>query len=120
LTYEQIDAADWASWGVDYLKYDNCYNLGIPGKYRYPAMLDALQKTGRSIYYSLCSWGEEDVAVWGNETGNSWRTTGDILASWDSIKSNFLRNDLHPESAGPGGWNDPDMLEVGMPGLIPV
>ena len=76
-------------------------------------MRDALLNTERDIYYSLCSWGEEDVAVWGNTTGNSWRTTGDIDNFWESMKANFLRNALHPESAGPGSWNDPDMLEVG-------
>lgn len=113
LTYEQIDAADYAAWGADYLKYDNCGNLGLPGKDRYPAMRDALLKTGRDIYYSICSWGDEDVALWGNATGNSWRTTGDIDNFWQSMKENYMRNALHPESAGPGGWNDPDMLEIG-------
>ncbi len=54
---------------------------------------------------------------WGNQTGNSWRTTGDIVDNWLSLKRNYLINDMHPESAGPGSWNDPDMLEIGNGGL---
>lgn len=117
LTFEQIDAFDMASWGVDYFKYDNCYNLDLPGQLRYPAMRDALNKTGRPIYYSLCSWGTDQVWQWGNQTGNSWRTTGDIVDNWASVVHNYKINDMHPESAGPGSWNDPDMLEVGNGGL---
>ena len=117
LTYEQTDAMDYASWGVDYFKYDNCYNLDIPGELRYTAMRDAFNKTGRPIYYSICSWGTDQVWKWGNQTGNSWRTTGDIKNNWASVVSNYKINDLHPESAGPGGWNDPDMLEIGNGGL---
>jgi len=117
LTYEQVDALDYASWGVDYFKYDNCYNLDLPGPMRYNAMRDALARSGRQIYYSLCSWGTDDVWQWGNQTGNSWRTTGDIRNEWVSVVSNYKTNDLHPESAGPGGWNDPDMLEIGNGGL---
>lgn len=117
LTYEQTDANDYASWGVDYFKYDNCYNLNIPGPLRYNAMRDALLKSGRPIYYSICSWGTDEVWKYGNGTGNSWRTTEDIRNEWVSVVSNYKINDLHPESAGPGGWNDPDMLEVGNGGL---
>ena len=117
LTYEQIDAADYALWEVDYLKYDNCFNMDLPDEDRYTAMRDALARTGRSIYYSICSWGRADVWKWGNQTGNSWRTTDDIQNNWISVKSNYLLSNLHPESAGPGSWNDPDMLEVGNGGL---
>ena len=56
---EEIDAQDYADWGVDYLKYDNCFNEGRPALERYPAMRDALNKTGRPIFYSICNWGEE-------------------------------------------------------------
>lgn len=80
-------------------------------------MRDALAKTGRPIFYSLCNKGVEDMWAWGNKTGNSWRTTKDIKNSFDSVKKCFLENALHPESAGPGGWNDPDMLEIGNGGL---
>ena len=80
-------------------------------------MRDALNKTGRPIFYSICSWGTDKVWEWGNQTGNSWRTTGDISDNWASLYSNFMENDEHPESAGPGGWNDPDMLEIGNGGM---
>lgn len=76
-------------------------------------MRDALNRTGRPIYYSVCSWGTDEVWKWGNNTGNSWRTTNDISNDWQSVVSNYRINDQHPESAGPGNWNDPDMLEVG-------
>lgn len=88
-----VDAQDFADWGVDYLKYDNCFNERVPAKKRYMDMRDALNATGRPIFYSICSWGEEDVALWGNTTGNSWRTTPDINASWKSMKTNILIND---------------------------
>ncbi|OEL23694.1 Alpha-galactosidase 3 [Dichanthelium oligosanthes] len=89
LFHENDDAALFASWGIDYLKYDNCYNLGIKPKKRYPPMRDALNSTGRQIFYSLCEC-MTDIA----DKNNKW-------ASY----------------AGPGGWNDPDMLEVGNGGM---
>jgi len=110
---EEIDAATWASWGVDYLKYDNCFNENVPATVRYPAMRDALNKTGHPIFYSICNWGYEETVNWGPETGNSWRTTMDIKGMWASIQYNFRVNAYHPEIAGPGSWNDPDMLEIG-------
>ena len=61
LYHEDIDAADFASWGVDYLKYDNCYNENVPATVRYPKMRDALNKTGRPIFYSICNWGNEET-----------------------------------------------------------
>ena len=117
LDFEEQDANTYAEWGVDYLKYDNCYNKGIPSLERYPPMRDALNKTGRQIFYSLCQWGLEKVATWGKDVGNSWRTTGDIWDSWDSMISIIDTNDQWYEYAGPGGWNDPDMLEVGNGGM---
>ena len=89
LGYETQDAESYAEWGVDYLKYDNCYNYNISSKERYPVMRDALNQTGRPIYYSLCQWGEERVWEWGKEVANSWRTTLDIENLWGSIKFNF-------------------------------
>ena len=80
-------------------------------------MQRALNATGRPIYYSICNWGLEDVWEWGNVTGNSWRTSNDIYDQWDSIRGNFLLGAQHPESSGPGHWNDPDMLEVGNGGM---
>eukprot|EP01100_Stratorugosa_tubuloviscum_P003332 TRINITY_DN1801_c1_g1_i3.p1 TRINITY_DN1801_c1_g1~~TRINITY_DN1801_c1_g1_i3.p1 ORF type:complete len:353 (-),score=165.89 TRINITY_DN1801_c1_g1_i3:106-1164(-) len=117
LGYEQIDAQTYASWNVDYLKYDNCYNNNIPPKQRYPPMRDALNSTGRPIFYSLCEWGEDDPATWAGDVGNSWRTTGDISDNWNSMLSIIKENDKWWKYAGPGGWNDPDMLEVGNGGM---
>ena len=113
LNHEQTDANSFASWGVDYLKYDNCNNQGVPWQTRYNAMRDALANTGRPIVYSLCEWGENSVWTWGAGTGNLWRTTGDINASFGSMLSIFHSNVGLTSFAGPGGWNDPDMLEVG-------
>jgi alpha-galactosidase len=117
LGYEEIDAQTYAEWGVDYLKYDNCYNEGIPSKDRYPKMRDALNSTNRSIFYSICQWGTEDVATWAKDVGNSWRTTGDIEDNWNSMITIIDMNNEVSEYAGPGGWNDPDMLEVGNGGM---
>src|SRR5256886_5426072 len=113
LGHEQTDANTFAAWGVDYLKYDNCNNQGVPHQQRYNAMRDALAATGRPIVYSLCEWGEASVWTWGAGTGNLWRTTGDINASYGSLLSIFHQNVGLASFAGPGGWNDPDMLEVG-------
>lgn len=117
LLHEKNDAAQFASWGVDYLKYDNCYNLGIPPKERYPPMREALNATQRPIFYSLCEWGVDDPALWADQVGNSWRTTDDINDSWASMTTIADINDKWASYAGPGGWNDPDMLEVGNGGM---
>ena len=79
----------------------------------------ALAATGRPMVYSLCSWGTEDVASWGGSVGNLWRTTGDISADYGSMLGNFHTNVALAADAGPGAWNDPDMLEVGN-GMSPV
>ena len=113
LGHEKQDAATFASWGVDYIKYDNCNNQGIPALTRYTAMQNAIAATGRPMVFSLCNWGEEDVASWGGSVGNLWRTTGDINASYASMLSNFHQNVTLAAGAHPGAWNDPDMLEVG-------
>jgi alpha-galactosidase len=113
LGHERTDASSFAAWGVDYLKYDNCNNQGVPYQQRYNAMRDALAATGRPIVYSLCEWGLESVWTWGTGTGNLWRTTDDINASYGSMLSIFHQNVGLAQYAGPGGWNDPDMLEVG-------
>ncbi|KAL8041688.1 hypothetical protein ABFX02_09G000300 [Erythranthe guttata] len=117
LGYEEQDAKTFASWGIDYLKYDNCNNNNISPKERYPVMGKALLNSGRSIFYSLCEWGQEDPATWAKSVGNSWRTTGDIVDNWDSMTSRADINDQWASYAGPGGWNDPDMLEVGNGGM---
>ncbi|XP_052162709.1 alpha-galactosidase-like [Oryza glaberrima] len=117
LGYEDIDAKTFASWGVDYLKYDNCNSDGSSETVRFPKMSFALRKTGRPIFYSICEWGQRNVATWGGQYGNSWRTTGDINDSWASMLSNIDSNDASASYAKPGGWNDPDMLEVGNGGM---
>ncbi|XP_050255898.1 alpha-galactosidase-like isoform X1 [Quercus robur] len=117
LGYEEQDANTFASWRVDYLKYDNCYNDGTSPKERYPKMSKALLNSGRPIFFSLCEWGQEDPATWAARIGNSWRTTGDIQDSWESMISRADQNDKWASYAGPGGWNDPDMLEVGNGGM---
>ncbi|NUQ96776.1 MAG: alpha-galactosidase [Streptomyces sp.] len=125
LGHETTDAQSFASWGVDYLKYDNCYagpgcslnscpnGTETPAQTRYTAMRDALASTGRPILFSLCNWGQENVWTWGANVGNSWRTTGDINASYSSMLSIFHSNVGLASYAGPGHWNDPDMLEIG-------
>ena len=117
LNFEDVDASTYAKWTVDYLKYDNCGNENIPPEKRYPIMRDALNKTGRPIFYSLCEWGVDDPATWAPKVGNSWRTTGDIKDNWNSMISRADQNDKWAKYAGPGGWNDPDMLEVGNGGM---
>jgi len=76
-----------------------------------------LNKSGRSIFYSMCEWGVDDPAKWAKDVGNSWRTTGDISDSWNSMIGIIDKNDEWAQYAGPGGWNDPDMLEVGNGGM---
>ena len=123
LGYEEIDAKTYAEWGVDYLKYDNCYNNDTKNSnetqsiLRYKKMRDALLNSGRNIYYSLCSWGMDNVSMWGKEIGNSWRTTRDIKDNWRSMTKIIDLNNRWYEYGGPGGWNDPDMLEVGNGGM---
>ncbi|KAJ0037619.1 hypothetical protein Pint_21935 [Pistacia integerrima] len=117
LGYEEQDAKTFASWGIDYLKYDNCYNDGTNPTARYPAMTRALMKAGRPIYYSLCEWGDMHPATWGFRVGNSWRTTGDISDNFDTMMNRADMNNMYADYARPGGWNDPDMLEVGNGGM---
>lgn len=117
LDYEENDAKTYAAWEVDYLKYDNCNSGKEDLKERYEKMRDALNKTGRAIFYSMCEWGVEDPATWAGAVGNSWRTTGDISDSWGSMISKADANDQWAKYAGAGGWNDPDMLEVGNGGM---
>ncbi|CAH9056615.1 unnamed protein product [Cuscuta epithymum] len=117
LGYEEQDARTFASWGIDYLKYDNCNNNKEDVKGRYYKMKEALLNSGRNIFFSMCEWGQEDVATWGQTAGNSWRTSGDIEDKWESMTSNADQNDHWASYAYPGGWNDPDILEVGNGGM---
>ncbi|HUQ57722.1 NPCBM/NEW2 domain-containing protein [Lentzea sp.] len=120
LGHEEQDARLFASWGVDYLKYDNCNNQGVDAKYRYTKMRDALEATGREIVFSICEWGENKPWEWARDVGHLWRTTGDISDDWGSMLSIAKRNMELDAHAGPGHWNDPDMLEVGNGGMTDV
>ncbi|MFJ8601076.1 NPCBM/NEW2 domain-containing protein [Streptomyces shenzhenensis] len=117
LGHEYGDAQQFADWGVDYLKYDNCNNQGVDARLRYTTMRDALRATGRPIVYSICEWGENKPWEWAADLGQLWRTTGDISDSWGSMLSILKQNLPLAPYAGPGRWNDPDMLEVGNGGM---
>ncbi|KAG7012859.1 hypothetical protein SDJN02_25612, partial [Cucurbita argyrosperma subsp. argyrosperma] len=117
LYHEEQDAKTFANWGIGYLKYDNCNNDNIKPTERYPIMTRALMKAGRPIFLSLCEGGDMHPAMWGADVANSWRTTSDIEDNWDSMMSRADLNDAFAEYARPGGWNDPDMLEVGNGGM---
>ncbi len=122
--YEYQDARLYASWGIDYLKFDFCNTQGINAKEAYTTMSKALRKAGHPIVFSLCEWGTNKPWEWAKDVGHLWRTTGDIGNVFDGIKkyatwhSNGVMTivdmqDTLQKYAGPGHWNDPDMLEVG-------
>ena len=123
--HERQDAATYAAWGIDYLKYDWCSygdvatGDGLERQVKpYRVMGDALQATNRDILYSLCQYGMADVWTWGASIGgNCWRTTGDINDNWGSLRGIFTSQNGHEKFAGPGHWNDPDMLMVGIVGF---
>ncbi|KAF7347050.1 Alpha-galactosidase [Mycena venus] len=143
LGFEEIDAATYASWGMDYLKYDNCYNEGREGtplisEERYANMSRALDATGRPILFSLCNWGVDGPWNWAPTIAHSWRISGDIMDNYDRfddrcpctsvIDCKLPGNNCAmtriidfaaplSEKAGPGRWNDADMLEVGNGGM---
>lgn len=116
--HEKQDAELFAGWGIDYLKYDWCSASSI---YKnddlqpiYQLMGEALESTGRPMVFSLCEYGMGDVEKWGADVGgNLWRTTGDIRDDWDSMIDNIHKQVKTAPFAGPGHWNDPDMLEIG-------
>jgi alpha-galactosidase len=129
--HEYQDALTYARWGVDYLKYDWCSTGDRNAQEAYAVMADALRKSGRNIVFSMCEWGTAKPWLWAKNTGNLWRTTGDI---WDSFNKQDdahkswahtvveivdLNEPLWP-FAGPGHWNDADMLEVGNGGMTPA
>lgn len=123
--YEFQDARQYAAWGVDYLKYDWCNHSTQNSEASYSIMSKALLKSGRPIVFSLCEWGSTSPWLWAKDIGNLWRATGDITDKWDSQKKDDglgvvqiidLVNGLQ-SYAGPGHWNDPDMLEVGNGGM---
>lgn len=123
--HEAQDAATYANWGIDYLKYDWCsYEGVVHGDHSLPALQKpynimgaALAAQPRDIVFSLCQYGWGDVWKWGAATGgNSWRTTDDIEDNWASMHDIYESQAGHEKYAGPGHWNDPDMLMVGVVG----
>tara|TARA_B110001452_G_scaffold251765_1_gene241093 strand:- start:1996 stop:3309 length:1314 start_codon:yes stop_codon:yes gene_type:complete len=120
LGHETVDAQAYAAWGVDFLKYDNCFvPPEIQGKPipRYTAMSEALNATGRPIFFAMCEWGVADPATWGASISNSWRTTADMSDLWWAMCELADLTAEWFEYAGPGHWNDPDLLEVGNGGM---
>lgn len=125
LGYELIDAQTYASWGVDFVKYDFCFATG-PKEHsltkateaftrsRYQAMADAIKASGSEMVFSLCSWGLGNPWKWGAEVGQLWRTAEDIQPKWNSWTKILDKQVGLEKYAGPGHWNDPDMLIVGM------
>jgi alpha-galactosidase len=122
--HEYQDAITYASWGVDYLKYDWCNTGGLNPVGAYTTMRDALFAAGRPVVFSICEWGDNQPWTWAKDVGHLWRITGDITncfdcqvnhgswSSWGVMKIIEMRKDIR-KFAGPGHWNDPDMLEVG-------
>ncbi|MBQ9215592.1 MAG: glycoside hydrolase family 27 protein [Prevotella sp.] len=125
LGHEYQDALQYARWEVDYLKYDWCNTTNINPQGAYQLISDALRSAGRPIFLSMCEWGNSRPWKWAREVGHSWRTTPDIWCNFDSLKvfeAGYTQfgvmqciqfNDSLRQYAGPGHWNDPDMLEVG-------
>ncbi|KAF8906165.1 glycoside hydrolase family 27 protein [Mucidula mucida] len=126
LNFEAQDAKTFASWGADYLKYDNCYStapneflnyfpsISVCSVDHFVAMRDALADLDRPVLYSACEWGVQDPARWpGKDVANSWRISNDIGPSWVNVFR--IINQVVPitQFAEPGAWNDLDLLEVG-------
>jgi alpha-galactosidase len=117
LDHEVADANLFASWGVDFLKYDNCNNQGVDAQQRYRAMRDALKATGRPIVLSICEWGQNKPWQWANGVADLWRTGGDIADDWQSVLGNLNKNLPLAQYSGSGHWNDPDFLRSGNGGM---
>jgi len=122
--HEFQDARTYASWGVDYIKYDWCDHGTANVEETYKTMRDALYAAGRPIVFSICEWGDNKPWLWGKEIGHLWRTTGDVTDCYDcqAVYAMGWKHILDTQAglekyAGPDHWNDPDMLEVGNEGL---
>ncbi|WP_230628791.1 alpha-galactosidase [Sphingomonas sp. Leaf37] len=125
--HEYQDALTYARWGVDYLKYDWCSTGVRNAEEAYALMSDAIKAAGRPMVLAMCEWGNNRPWEWGAKIGNLWRTTADIRDAWAGREKWSigmteivdLNERLYPY-AGPGHWNDPDMLEVGNGGMTPT
>ena len=122
--HEYQDALQYARWGIDYLKYDWCNTENVNSRGAYALMAKALRQSGRDIVFSLCEWGDTQAYSWAKDLGHLWRTTGDVnccfdceldFGGWKSLGVLAILDKNEPlrRFAGPGHWNDPDMLEVG-------
>lgn len=128
--YEFQDAKTYADWGIDYLKYDWCNTESLNAEGAYKTMAAALKKAGRPIVLSICEWGDNQPWEWAAPIGQLWRTSGDIYNCFDCIKDHGTwkswgvmqildKQEGLRKYAGPGHWNDPDMLEIGNGQLTP-
>lgn len=129
--FEEKDALTFADWGVDYIKEDWCNTAGMDAKEAYSKMSRAIAATVRPMVFSMCEWGDHQPWNWASDVANLWRTTGDSKDCWDCGRETINKPGGYPRGwtlildaqkplarfAGPGHWNDPDMLEVGHPGL---
>ncbi len=128
LHFENQDAKTFAKWGIDYLKYDYCHapEDRATAEKRYKKMADALKNSGRDIVFAACEWGRRDPWLWAAKVGaQAWRTTDDVRDKWKNLSNNkhatgimdiVKINGALDQYAGPGHWNDPDMLVVGLYG----
>jgi alpha-galactosidase len=117
LDHEAADMATYSKWGIDYVKVDWCFTEGLDATVQYPKFRDGIAAAGRPMILSLCNWGQQQPWIWGGKVGQLWRTSGDISDSFYSMMLNFDVAAAVPQYAGPGHWNDPDMLEVGNGGM---
>jgi alpha-galactosidase len=120
--HEEEDARTFAAWGIDLIEEDFCFKpKGYTAAQLYTRMRDAIAHTGRPMLFYICNWGRERAWTWAPLLGNAWRSTQDVgepgHAEWDRILRNFDQNALHAASGGRNHWSDPDMLEVGVPGI---
>jgi alpha-galactosidase len=129
--FEDKDASSFAGWGVDYVKEDWCHTTGMSAQEAYTKMSRAILATGRPMVFSLCEWGDNKPWTWAAPVANLWRTTGDSKDCWDCGRETMNKPGGYPRGwvlildaqqplasfAGPGHWNDPDLLQVGQPGL---
>ena len=129
--FEELDARQFAAWGVDFVKEDWCNSEGLNAQQVYKKMSAAILATGRPMIFSLCEWGDNKPWLWATTVGHMWRTTGDNKACWDCGRETAGKPGGYPRGwtlildaqiplqsfAGPGHWNDPDMLQIGNPGV---
>jgi alpha-galactosidase len=115
--HEVQDAATYAAWGVDLIKEDWCYHTGLDARTQYRKMQDAIARTHRPMVLSICNWGEQSPWEWAPAVGQLWRTTPDIADNWSYVLRNLDASSRYAAIAGPGHWNDPDFLQVGLGAL---